>query len=167
MRSEKKGLKPNLAVLLMPRESLSVTISAPCTAVFDVIHDYGCRLAWDTMLREARLLDGATTAGIGVRSLCVGTWRSAFLALETKYIRFDPGRAAAVTLTNRPPFFDHFAATIRHEVVGNGRCRTTYIYFFRARPSCLAPLLEPVMNVMLKREVRNRLRALRHFLENR
>lgn len=151
----------------MPRESLSIMINAPCTAVFDVIHDYGCRLEWDTMLREARLLDGATTAGLGVRSLCVGTWRSAYLALETEYIRFEPGQAAAVSLTNRPPFFEQFAATIRHDGVGNGRCRTTYIYFFRARPRFLASILEPIMNLMLKREIRNRLRALRHFLENR
>lgn len=51
------------------------------------------------MLRSARLLDGATHAGLGVRSLCAGTWRSAFLALETEYIQFVLGRVAAVKLT--------------------------------------------------------------------
>ncbi|MCL4303975.1 MAG: SRPBCC family protein, partial [Anaerolineae bacterium] len=86
---------------LVPRENISIEIDAPCAAVFDVIHDYGRRLEWDTMLREARLLGGATAAGIGVRSVCAGTWRSAFLALETEYIRFEPGRVAAVKLTNR------------------------------------------------------------------
>lgn len=151
----------------MPRESLSIEINAPGTAVFEVIHDYDCRLEWDTMLREARLLNGATAAGPGVRSRCVGTWKGAFLPLETEYIRFEPGRVAAVTLTNRPPFFDHFAATIRHDPINASRSRTTYTYFFRARPHFLAQFLEPIMNMMLKREVRNRLRALRHFLENR
>ncbi len=43
---------------------------------------------------------------------------------------------------------------------------TTYIYNFTASPRILAPLLEPIMNVMLKREVANRLRALRDFLKN-
>src|SRR5512143_1919675 len=118
----------------MPRETLSIEIDASCDAVFDVIHDYGCRLEWDTMLREARLLGGATAAGMGVRSVCAGTWRSAFLALETEYVRFEPGRVAAVKLTNRPPFFEQFAATIRHDAVGGVRSRTTYIYSFRARP---------------------------------
>lgn len=150
----------------MPRESVSIEIDAPCAAVFDVIHDYDCRLEWDTMLREARLLGGATAAGVGVRSVCAGTWRSAFLALETEYIRFEPGRVAAVKLTNRPPFFDRFAATLRHDALGEGRSRTTYIYSFRARPRFLAPLLEPVMNVMLRREVRKRLRSLRRYLES-
>lgn len=150
----------------MPRETLSIEIAAPCQAVFDVVHDYGCRLEWDTMLREARLLDGVTAAGIGVRSVCTGTWRSAFLALETEYIRFEPGRVAAVNLINRPPFFERFAATIRHDAISEGQSRTTYIYYFRARPTFLAPLLEPIMNVMLKREVRNRLRSLRSFMES-
>jgi hypothetical protein len=151
---------------LVPREILSIEIDASCDAVFNLVHDYGCRLEWDTMLREARLLAGATSAGIGVRSVCVGTWRSAFLALETEYIRFEPGRAAAVKLTNHPPFFERFAATIRHDAIRQGRSRTTYIYSFRARPRFLAPLLEPVMNVMLRREVRKRLCSLRRFLES-
>ena len=151
----------------MPREIISIELAAPCAVVFNVLHDYGCRLEWDTMLREARLLGGATAAGLGVRSLCVGTWKGAFLALETEYIQFAPGRAAAVTLTNRPPFFARFAATIRHSPVGKTHSRLTYIYSFRARPRCLAPLLEPLMNALLRREVWQRLRALGRFLESR
>jgi hypothetical protein len=149
----------------MPRESASIEIDAPCAAVFELIHDYERRLQWDSMLSEARLLAGATSADVGVRSLCVGTWRSAFLALETEYVRFEPGRIAAVRLTNRPPFFGHFAATIKHDSIGDARSRTTYIYSFRARPAFLAPLLEPLMRIMLGREVRRRLHALRHFIE--
>lgn len=149
----------------MPREKLSIEIDAPCDAVFDLLHDYGCRLQWDSMLREARLLDGATSAGPGVRSRCVGTWRGAFTAMETEYIQFDPGRVAAVKLTNRPLFFERFAATIRHDGLDEARSRVTYIYSFGGRPRFLAPLLEPIMNVLLRREVRNRLRSLRRFLE--
>lgn len=149
----------------MPRESLVIDINAPCPVVFDVVHDYDCRLEWDSMLTEATLLDGATAAGVGVRSLCVGTWRSAHLGLETEYIRFEPGQVAAVKLTRRPLFFDRFAATIRHDSLAKSCCRTTYIYAFRARPRFLAPLLEPIMNAMLKREVWNRLCALRSYME--
>ncbi|MFN8457514.1 MAG: SRPBCC family protein [Anaerolineae bacterium] len=105
----------------MPRSSVSIEMDAPCETVFAIIHDYDCRLEWDTMLREARLLGGATSAGLGVRSLCTGTWRSAFLALEAEYIHFEPGRVAAVKLTNRPLFFEHFAATLRHDPLNAGR----------------------------------------------
>jgi hypothetical protein len=151
----------------MPRGSHSLEIQAPCEVVFDTIHDYGRRLEWDAMLSRAELLDGATTAGVGVRSLCVGTWKGAFLGLETEYVRFARGEVAAVKLTNRPPLFDHFAATIRHEPAGEGRSRATYIFSFRARPRWLAFILEPIMRVLLAAEVRGRLESLRRYLEAR
>ena len=150
----------------MPRGTVSAEVAASCTAVFNLIHDYGRRLEWDTLLSQACLLDGATEAGLGVRSLCVGTWRGLFLPLETEYIRFEPGRVAAVSLTNHPPFFANFAATIRHEPLGKNRSRVIYIYYFQARPRLLAPILEPVMNQLLKRETQKRLYALQIYLEN-
>ena len=150
----------------MPSGSHTIEIDASCDVVFDAIHEYDHRLEWDSMLSQARLLAGATTAQVGVRSLCVGTWKSAFLAVETEYVTCKRGRVAAVKLTNRPAFFDSFAATIKHEPLGEARSRATYIYSFRARPRFLAPLLEPVMQRMIAREVRNRLRSLRSFLEH-
>ena len=149
----------------MPRNAVTVEMNASPETVFDLLHDYGRRLEWDSMLREARLLDGATAGGVGVRTLCVGTWRSAFLPMETEYIRFEPGKVAAVQLTRCPPFFARFAATIKHEAIGESRCRTTYIYNFQARPRWLAPLLEPIIDTLLRRETRMRLRALREFVE--
>jgi hypothetical protein len=149
----------------MPRATLTIEIEASCAAVFALIHDYGRRLAWDTMLSDARLLGGATSAGPGARSVCTGTWRTAFLALETEYVSFEPGRVAAVKLVNRPPFFQSFAASIRHEALGERRSRTTYTYSFRARPAWLRPLIEPVIDQLLRRETRMRLEALRRFLE--
>ena len=151
----------------MRRQSSSIEIGASCEAVFDVVHDYQRRLEWDTMLSQARLLAGAPSAQVGARSRCVGTWRSAFLAMETEYVRFERGRVAAVRLTNRPPFFSRFAATIKHDPLAAGRSRTTYIYSLRARPRFLAPLLEPVLRMMVAREVRSRLRSLRDFMEQR
>ena len=150
----------------MPKETVSIEIHASCIAVFNLIHDYDRRLQWDTMLSRAMLLGDAKSADVGVRSLCVGTWQSGYLGLETEYIRFEPGEVAAIKLTNRPSFFDRFAATIRHKTLSDSRSLTTYIYNFSASPRILSPLLEPIMNVMLKREVTNRLRALRDFLEN-
>ncbi|MBE0672707.1 MAG: SRPBCC family protein [Anaerolineales bacterium] len=151
----------------MPRETISVEINAPCTAVFETIHNYDCRLEWDTMLSKAQLLDGAKSADVGVRSVCVGTWRSLYLALETEYIRYDPGRVAAIQLINRPPFFEKFAATIQHIPISPSKSHTTYIYFFKARPQLIALFLEPLMNMLLKREIQMRLNSLCFFLERK
>lgn len=149
----------------MRREIESVAIAASCERVFDLIHDYGRRLEWDSMLREARLLGGAEAAGIGVRSLCVGRWRSAFVGMESEYVSFERGKVAAIKMVNRPPFFDSFAATIRHAPIDERLSRVTYFYHFRARPRCLARLIEPLMNVMLRTEIRLRLRALKYYME--
>ena len=151
----------------MRRGSHAIEIGASCRVVFDAVHDYEHRLEWDSMLSQARLLAGATAAEVGVRSRCVGTWKGAFLGVETEYVTCERGRVAAVKLTNRPMFFDRFAATIRHEPLGEARSRTTYIYSFRARPRFFALLLEPVMQWMIAREVRDRLRSLRSFLEQK
>lgn len=149
----------------MRRQSHDIDIGASCETVFDVVHDYQRRLEWDSMLSDARLLGGATSAGVGVRTLCVGTWKGAFQALETEYIRFERGRLAAVELTNCPLFFRRFAASIRHQPLDRGRSRLTYIYSFRAQPAILAPLLEPLMRWRLNREVRERLARLRAYIE--
>jgi hypothetical protein len=45
---------------------------------------------------EARLLNGASEAGKGMRARCVGTWRSACLAIETDYVTFRRGELAAL-----------------------------------------------------------------------
>jgi hypothetical protein len=150
----------------MPRGSASIEIGAPCDEVFDVLHDYPLRLSWDTMLSEARLLDAASAAE-GVRSLCVGTWRSAYLRMETEYISFRRGEVAAVRLTNCPPIFERFAASIRHTPLADGRSRVTYTYSFRGRPRPLAAVVEAVIERLLAREVRARLAALRDFIEAR
>jgi hypothetical protein len=150
----------------MPRGVASIDVHAPCDVVFDVLHDYALRLQWDTMLSEARLLGGASVAAKGVRSLCVGTWRGAFLAMETEYVTFERGVVAAVRLTNSPLLFARFAASIRHLALAGEGSRVTYTYSFRARPASLAMFVEPVVARMMQREVRTRLVALRDFVES-
>ena len=150
----------------MRRQTVSIEVNAPCEVVFDLIHDYDRRLQWDTMLSEARLLGGATAAGKNVRTRCVGTWRSAFIPMETEYISFKRGKVAAVRLTNRPLLFDQFAASIRHQRLNIDRSRVIYRYWFRARPRVLRPAIEPLVDRVMSRQVAERLDSLRRHLES-
>lgn len=150
----------------MRRGQAQIELPASCEQVFALVHDYERRLEWDSMLSQAYLLGGARAAGLGVCSRCVGTWRSGFLALDTKYIRFEEGRLAAVRLLNRPPFFAAFAASMRHRALASDRSELIYTYAFGARPLLLAPLLEPIMAYMIQHEIRTRLESLRRYLEN-
>jgi hypothetical protein len=147
------------------RDSISQTIDRPCEDVFDLLHDYPRRLEWDTLLRKACLLQGATQAAVGVQSLCAGKWSTGGLPMVTQYVSFKRGEYAAVKLINRPAFFRNFAATIRHTPLGPSSSRVTYIYHFEAKPRFLAWLLEPVMSFLLKRETKKRLTSLKKFLD--
>ena len=149
----------------MRKGSRLIEIAAPAQTVFDLVHDYRRRLDWDSMLCEARLLDGATVAAKGVRSRCVGDWKCFWLPIEATYVSFQTGKVAAVKMDNRPLFFDECSATIRHDEFDDGVSAVTYIYNFKSKPSYLAFLLEPIMNAMLNREVRHRLEALKSYVE--
>jgi hypothetical protein len=149
----------------MPRGSITVDVKAPCEVVFDVLHDYGERLRWDTMLSEARLVGDASRADVGVRSLCVGTWRTAYLPIETEYITFRRGEVAAVRLTNESPLFENFAASIRHLALPGGASRITYTYSFRTRARLVAAVVDAVVSRMMAHETRTRLLALRDYIE--
>jgi hypothetical protein len=106
-----------------------------------------------------------TAAEKGATSLCVGKPFFGWIGIETRYLSFVPGSIAAVEMINRPPFFEHFAASIRHEDKGEGS-RLTYKLNFSAQPRFLRWLLHPVMLVVLRYETGKRLAALASFLES-
>lgn len=139
----------------------SITQKMPCgsAAVFDLLHDYSRRLEWDTLLREARFTRGHTIAKTGATTLCVGKPLFGIIGIETTYLTFSRGVIAAVTMINRPPFFDSFAASIRHRDLPEGSS-VTYKLTFRARPRFLRSILEPIMMIVLRHETQLRLKAL-------
>ncbi len=139
-------------------------MARPAAEVFGVLHDYSRRLEWDTLLREARLTRGHAAAGKGATSLCVGKPLFGLVGIETRYLTFEPGRVAAVEMINRPPLFDRFAASIRHEDRDGGSI-LTYKLSFTARPRCLRWVLHPILRAVLRAETRKRLKALAAYLE--
>lgn len=148
----------------MPHGCVTDVIPAPAAEVFGLLHDYSRRLEWDTLLRDAYLLEGATVASVGVKSICKGKWSLGGIALATEYVSFRAPEVAAVRMFNRPPFFESFAATIRHANQPDNTSTIEYVYNFKARPRWLRPVLHPIMNFLFKAETGKRLAALkRHF----
>jgi hypothetical protein len=69
--------------------------------IFDYTQDYGNRLKWDTFLRRADLVDGATVAGKGVKSYCVA---KNGIGTETVYVSGRlPGQAHPATQRTAAP----------------------------------------------------------------
>jgi hypothetical protein len=145
----------------VPRDEVSELVPAPSEEVFDLVHNYARRLEWDTLLSAAYLDDGHTCAAVGATSVCVGRGAFRAFALKTEYVSFNRPRVAAVKMLNRPPLFETWAASIRHEDTGLRESRIVYIYSFTARPSWLRWILEPILAVAFRWETRKRLRALR------
>lgn len=138
----------------------SIRITCPRERVFAYTQDYGQRLVWDTFLREAVLMDGATEAGPGVKAWCV-SWHG--LGMETEYVSFQPPAVTAVKMTRGPRLFESFAGSWRFDEESPGVTRVTFTYAFKLRRpfGWLTPLLQRV----LVREVRGRLRDLKQRLE--
>jgi len=148
----------------MPHGSVTEVLPASAEDVFRIIHDYRRRLEWDTLLQEAYLEPDHKAAALGAVAVCRGRRRLGGFALRTVYISFDPGRVAAIRMINRPPFFDRFAATIRHVPLDEDSSQVVYKFDFAARPPWLRWLLHPLMQRAFAWETRRRLRALRRFL---
>lgn len=143
----------------------AIDIHASPEAVFDLIHDYTRRLEWDPFLKEARLLEGAESAGLGVKARC--TARNGFggLAMETVYVSFDRPRVAAVKMTKGPAILDTFAASLRQEGIDPDVTRVSYRFNFSTKPRWLRMIADPIAARLFQREVRQRLQALKRHLE--
>jgi hypothetical protein len=148
----------------MPTFERSLPIPADRAELFSLTQDYDRRLAWDPFLREARLLDGATWAAVGVRAWCVA-WHG--LGMETEYITVGPPTVAAVRMTRGPDVLAAFAGSWRFEEAGPATTRVVFRYHLKARPTWLRPLLEPVLAALFARDTALRLTALRRYCLNR
>src|SRR5437867_11908174 len=98
----------------MAHGEVSEVIPASAAEVFELLHDYGRRLSWDTLLSAAYLDDGLTEAGKGVTSVCVERRSLGSQALRTVYVSLDHPKVAALKLIDSTPLFGDWATTIRH-----------------------------------------------------
>ena len=151
----------------MPTAEIKEIIGAPAEAVFELLHDYKRRLEWDTLLQEAYLEPEFEKSARGAISVCRGKRILGGFAVRTIYVSFEPGKVAAVKMLNQPPFFDTFAASIRHHSVDDKHSEVIYKVNFTAKPRILRPILNPIMRVVFIWETRRRLRALKNHFQSR
>jgi hypothetical protein len=144
----------------------AVDIPAPAADLFTLSQDYNRRLRWDPFLREARLLDGAQSAAVGVRAWCVA--RNG-LGMETIYVSFQPPTVVAVKMTRGPRIISAFAGSWRFTELpsqsGSIRTRVVFRYQIAGRPRWLAFLLDPLLATIIRRETQRRLLALKRVVE--
>jgi hypothetical protein len=144
----------------------AVEVAAPVADLFTLSQDYPHRLRWDPFLREARLLDGAQSAAVGVRAWCVA---DNGLGMETVYISYQPPTVVAVKMTRGPRIIAAFAGSWRFIELptdaGLSRTRVVFRYQVAGRPRWLSFLLDPLLAAMFRRETQRRLLALKRAVE--
>lgn len=151
----------------MQRRVIAIAIAAPPQRVFDVVHDYGVRTQWDTMLRSARMA-GDQAPGKDAVAACSARWYLGGLTFRTRYVTFNPPSLAAVTLVKPYFIFRNWSASIRHrEVEGSAGAASEVVYTLnlQCRPGWLARPMEVVAGRLFAIETRRRLGALKRYVE--
>ena len=141
----------------MPQVQAEVTVHAPSQVAFALSQTTGeVRLRWDPFIRSQGFLDGATSAGKGVRTR---TRSRHGLAMVSQYVSYNPPRNVGMTMREGPWFFRTFGGGWRFTPNEDGTTHAVWKYTFVVRPSWLAPLADPIGRWLLGRDIRARIAA--------
>lgn len=114
----------------MQKFTEKILINDNAQVIFDYTQDYDNRLSWDTFLKKAELIDGATKAGKGVKAYCVA---HNGLGMETEYISFNPPKATAIKMTNGPFLFKSFLGSWTFKELHPDQTEVIFLYSFELR----------------------------------
>lgn len=135
-----------------------------CSAefAFDYTQDYNQRLTWDTFLKKADLIEGATTADKGVKAYCVA---KNGLGMVTEYVSFNRPKATAIKMTKGPFMFKSFLGSWTFKEIQPDLTEVIFLYSFQLRfPFSLATGL---IRRNLQNNVQQRLEDLKKNIERR
>jgi len=135
-------------------------INAEAETIFDLTQDYEKRLLWDTFLKKAELIGGATEAGKGVKAYCVA---KNGIGMETEYITFNRPNVTAIKMTKGPFIFRSFSGSWVFRKTASASTEVTFSYSFSLRfPFSLFPKR---IKQNLQNNVKQRLIDLKECLE--
>ena len=97
---------------------------------FDYTQDYTQRLTWDTFLKKADLVEGATEAAKGVKAYCVA---KNGIGMLTEYVSFNRPKVTAIKMTEGPYMFKSFLGSWTFKEQENNRTEVIFLYAFQLR----------------------------------
>lgn len=107
-----------------------ILIQNNAQVIFDYTQDYDNRLSWDSFLKKATLINGATKAGKGVRAWCVA---HNGLGMETEYVSFNPPRGTAIKMTRGPFLFKSFLGSWTFKALQDDQTEVIFLYSYELR----------------------------------
>lgn len=140
--------------------SEKIIINKPAEVIFDYTQDYNKRLDWDTFLKQAELVDGATEVAKGVKAWCVA---KNGLGMETRYVTYTRPWSTAIKMTKGPYMFLTFAGSWTFGKVEGDKAKVTFTYNYRLRFPFT--IVGRFIKSNLRKNVRQRLRDLKKRAE--
>jgi ribosome-associated toxin RatA of RatAB toxin-antitoxin module len=108
----------------------SILILEKPEQVFDYTQNYSKRLSWDTFLKKADLIEGATKAGKGVKAYCVA---KNGMGMVTEYVTYNRPKVTAIKMTKGPFIFKSFLGSWTFNEVSNNKTEVVFLYSFSLR----------------------------------
>ena len=108
----------------------TIEISCSPEFAFDYTQDYANRLTWDTFLKKAELIEGATKAEKGVKAYCVA---KNGLGMVTEYVSFNRPERTAINMTKGPFLFKSFLGSWTFKLVKPNTTSVIFLYSFKLR----------------------------------
>lgn len=139
----------------------AIIIEESAEKVFDFTQDYNKRLKWDTFLKKADLMNGATSADKGVKAYCVA---KNGLGMITEYVSYSRPKATAIKMTKGPFMFKSFLGSWTFKQIQKDKTEVIFLYSFLLRFPF--NLLTGVIKNNLQTNVRQRLFDLKNSIEN-
>ncbi|TWR26652.1 SRPBCC family protein [Mucilaginibacter achroorhodeus] len=137
-----------------------IIINQAPSLIFDYTQDYNSRLKWDTFLKEARLINGATEAGKGVRAWCVA---HNGLGMETEYVSYNRPKVTAIKMTKGPYWFRSFSGSWNFKELEANETEVLFMYSFQLRFPF--NLFKSQIKRILQNNVKQRLNDLKRAVE--
>ncbi|MBA3682657.1 MAG: SRPBCC family protein [Bacteroidetes bacterium] len=139
----------------------SIIINQTSEKIFDFTQDYTKRLEWDTFLKHAELIEGATKAGKGAKAYCVA---KNGIGIVTEYVTFNRPKVTAVKMTKGPFMFRSFLGSWTYKEINAWQTEVIFLYSYALRfPFNLAT---PFIKKNLQNNVKQRLIDLKNKIEN-
>ncbi len=142
--------------------SETILINECAEKVFDYTQDYNKRLTWDTFLKRAELIEGATQAGKGVKAYCVA---KNGIGMVTEYVTYNRPNVTAISMTNGPYMFESFLGSWNFNELTINKTEVTFLYSFSLRFPFT--IFTSLIKNNLKKNVRMRLSDLKQNIENK
>lgn len=139
----------------------SILILEKPEQVFDYTQNYSKRLSWDTFLKKADLIEGATKASKGVKAYCVA---KNGMGMVTEYVTYNRPKVTAIKMTKGPFIFKSFLGSWTFNEVSNNKTEVVFLYSFSLRFPF--SLFTKFTTNNLQTNVRQRLIDLKKNIEN-